>query len=163
MIRKLLRLLRDGRGTATIELAIVAPMIVIVVAGVSDISIAYGRELELEQAAQRSIEKVGQTTGQTTAEAAIQKEAVCQINGTNSDGTCKSGRISTSDVSVTYSLTCDGATVAYSSDCTTGQTEIRYIQATVQDNSYKPVFARSFGTAADGYYHLSATAGVRVQ
>ena len=164
MIRALLSLARDQRGTSVVELAFVAPILAIVIAGVTDVSIAYGRKLELEQAAQRSIEKVGQTTGQTTAEAAIQKEAVCQINGTNTDGTCKTGRISTSDVTVTYTLTCNGASVAYSDDCTAGQTEIRYIEAKVQDNSYKPVFARSFGgTASDGYYHLSATAGVRVQ
>ena len=162
MIGKLKHLARSERGTSTIELAIVAPVLALIVAGVSDIAIAYGRSLELEQAAQRSIEKVMQTTGADTAEATIKKEAVCQINGTNSDGTCKSGRITTDNVTVTYSLTCNGATVAYSSDCTTGQTEVRYIQAKVTD-TYKPVFARTFGQGSDGYYHLDATAGVRVQ
>jgi Flp pilus assembly protein TadG len=162
MIRRLKHFARNERGTSTIELAIVAPVLALIVAGVSDIAIAYGRSLELEQAAQRAIEKVMQTTGADTAEATIKKEAVCQINGANSDGTCKSGRITTDNVTVTYSLTCNGATVAYSSDCTTGQTEVRYIQAKVSD-TYKPVFARTFGQASDGYYHLDATAGVRVQ
>ncbi|MFL6734567.1 MAG: TadE/TadG family type IV pilus assembly protein [Sphingomicrobium sp.] len=162
MIIRLPRLLREERGSVTIELAFVAPVLALVIAGVSDVSIAYGRELELEQAAQRSIEKVMQTTGAETAAATIQKEAVCQINGANDDGTCKSGRISTDNVTVTYSLKCNGAAVSYSSDCTAGQTEVRYIQTVVTD-TYRPVFARSFGTASDGTYHLRATAGVRVQ
>jgi len=162
MIGKLNRLARNERGTSTIELAIIAPVLALIVAGVSDIAIAYGRSLELEQAAQRAMEKVMQTTCVYTDAATIKKEAVCQINGTNDDGTCKTGRITTDNVTVTYSLTCNGASVAYSSDCTTGQTEVRYIQAQVTD-TYKPVFARTFGQASDGYYHLDATAGVRVQ
>lgn len=162
MITKITSLLKDGRGSVTIELAFVAPVLALIVAGISDISIAYGRELELEQAAQRAIEKVMQTTGAETAEATIQKEAVCQINGANTDGTCKTGRISTSNVTVTYTLTCNGTSVSYSSDCTSGQTEVRYIQARVTD-TYRPVFVRNFGQTSDGTYHLAATAGVRVQ
>ncbi len=162
MIGKLKLLARNDRGTSTVELAIIAPVLALIVTAVSDIAIAYGRSLELEQAAQRSIEKVMQTTGADTAEATIKKEAVCQINGANSDGTCKTGRITTDNVTVAYSLTCNGASVAYTSDCTSGQTEVRYIQATVTD-TYKPVFLRNFGQASDGYYHLDATAGVRVQ
>ena len=109
MIRKLKHLARNERGTSTIELAIIAPVLGLIVAAVSDIAIAYGRSLELEQAAQRSIEKVMQTTGAETAEATIKKEAVCQINGANSDGTCKSGRITTGAASCRCSRTSRGA------------------------------------------------------
>jgi hypothetical protein len=132
------------------------------VIGVIDISMAYGHKLELEQGAQRAIEKVMQTTGSDTAEATIQKEAVCQINGMKTDGTCKTGRITTANVKVNYLLECNGVVKAYDSDCSTGQTEIRYIETEVSE-VYKPTFPVPFVGLADGKWHLSATAGVRVQ
>jgi len=57
-MKALRRLAREERGAAVIELALVAPILAIMIAGITDISIAYGRRLELEQAVQRSIEKV---------------------------------------------------------------------------------------------------------
>ena len=161
MIRRLLQLARDKSGAAVIELALAAPILATMVIGVTDISIAYGKKLQLEQAAQRAIEKVGQTTGEDTPENTIKNEAVCQFNGTNSGGTCLTTPLSTADVTVTYSLTCDGAVTAYSDDCVAGQTEIRYISARLANN-YTPMFNMHFGTQSDGTYHLAATAGVRV-
>ncbi len=75
MMRKLFALARSEDGAALVELAIVAPVLAMLVAGVADISIAYSRELEIEQAAQRAIEKVMQTSGNDTPEDAIKKEA----------------------------------------------------------------------------------------
>jgi Flp pilus assembly protein TadG len=162
MIRRFIELLRDKAGTATIELALAAPVLATMVIGVSDISIAYGKKLELEQAAERAMEKVMQTTGEDTPENTIKKEAVCQFNGSTPDssGVC-AGAISAANVTVTYSLKCDGVVTAYSQDCTNTQTEVRYITATVT-NTYTPMFNMHFGTETDGKYHLSATAGVRV-
>jgi Flp pilus assembly protein TadG len=175
MIRRLIKLAREERGAAVIELALIAPILAIIIMGVTDVSIAYGRRLELEQAVQRSIEKVMQTTGDTTVAGTIQKEAVCQINGTNPDGTCASGRLTTAEVTVTYRLECtDGAGAlstqetgdadtfdAYTCPNTT-DTEARYIMATALD-TYTPMFNVHFGTGPDGVYDMSATAGVRVQ
>ena len=161
-MRRLINLVRDRKGAAVVELALAAPILATMVIGVSDISIAYGKKLALEQAAQRAIEKVGQTTGEKTPEDTIKVEAVCQYNGTTAGGTCKTAPITTTNVTVAYSLKCDGTAQAYSTDCTAGQAEVRYISATVTDN-YKPMFDMHFGTNADGTYHLSATAGVRVQ
>lgn len=183
MIRHLRALARSQDGTAAIELALVAPVLAIMVAGVADISIAYGRELEIEQAAQRAIEKVMQTSGDDTPENTIKKEACMQINGqvttttttpvtdpatgvttnvTTTSVGCASGRITTSDVTVVFELTCNGTVTAYNTDCPTGQTEVRYVSVTVQDE-YDPMFPLTFATASDGKYHLSATAGVRVK
>ena len=161
MMRRLRKLARDRSGTATIELALCAPILAMMVIGVSDVSIAYGKKLELEQAAQRSMEKVMQTTGEDTPENTIKKEAVCQYNGTTSGGTCLTSPITTDNVTVTYSLTCNGTVTAYTSDCTSGQTEVRYITTTVTDN-YTPIFNLHFGTQSDGKYHLSGSSGVRV-
>ena len=161
MIRYLQKLARDRSGTATIELALCAPFLATMVIGVSDISIAYGKKLELEQAAQRAMEKVMQTTGELTPEDTIKNEAVCQYNGTGEGGVCLTAPITTANVTVTYSLTCNGTATTYSLDCASGETEVRYITATVAD-TYTPMFNLHFGTADDGKYHLVGTAGVRV-
>ena len=79
MISRLFRhFASDSRGTATIELAIFAPVLATMVIGVVDMSMAYGRKLSIEQAAQRSIEKVMQTTGSSTPDETIISEAATQ-------------------------------------------------------------------------------------
>lgn len=161
MIRLLRKLSRDRSGTATIELALCAPILATMVIGVTDISIAYGKKLELEQAAQRAMEKVMQTTGEETPENTIKIEAVCQYNGTDDSGTCLTAPITTDNVTVNYSLTCDGAATDYALDCAEGQLEIRYITARVTD-TYEPMFDLHFGTGVDGKYSLEGEAGVRV-
>ena len=161
MIGRLKHLARNNSGAVLIELALVAPILATMVIGVSDISIAYGKKLELEQAAQRAVEKIAQTTGAETPEDTIKKEAVCQYNGADSGGTCLTTPITTDSVTVTYSLTCDGVATAYSSDCTGTQVEVRYITTTVSD-TYTPIFNLRFGTESDGKYHLTGAAGVRV-
>lgn len=161
MIRRFMQLARNKSGAAIIELALAAPVLAIMVVGMTDISIAYGKKLQLEQAAQRAIEKVGQTTGADTPENTIKIEAACQYNGTDSDGVCLTTPLSADDVVVTYSLRCNGAATAYNTDCVAGQNEIRYISATLVD-TYTPMFNMYFGTSSDGNYHLTATAGVRV-
>lgn len=157
-----------------LELALIAPVLALMVVGISDVSTAYGRKLEIEQAAQRAIEKVMQTTGETTVEDTIINEAMCQINGVDEDGECASGRIAATNVTVTYRLECTDAagemTEQESSDaavfdaftCDSGSTEARYISTTVTDR-YTPLFPIRFGVEDDGSYHMSVTAGVRVQ
>jgi len=161
MIRRLRQLARNRSGTAAIELALCAPILATMVIGVTDISIAYGKKLELEQAAQRAMEKVMQTTGEATPEDTIKIEAVCQYNGTDGDGACLPAPITTANVTVTYSLTCDGAATDYLLDCVAGQAEVRYITTTVSD-THEPMFDLHFGTGSDGLYQLEGQAGVRV-
>ena len=175
MMRRVRNLAHDESGAAIIELALAAPVLAVLIIGVTDISIAYGRKLELEQAVQRSIEKVMQTTGDTTVAGTIKKEAVCQINGTNPDNTCATGRLTAADVTVTYRLECtttggalttqetvDADTFDSYSCANSSDKEARYIMVTAVD-SYTPMFKIHFGTGPDGIYNLSATAGVRVQ
>ena len=159
--RDLIKLARDEAGAVLIELALAAPVLALMVMGISDISSAFSKRLELEQAAQRAIEKVMQTTGADTPEGTIKKEAVCQYNGTKADGECKTGSITVDNVVVEYELTCNNVVTDYATDCVAGQAEYRYVKATVTD-TYTPMFPIHFGTGADGKYTLSATAGVRV-
>jgi Flp pilus assembly protein TadG len=174
MIMRMRSLPQDERGAAVIELALIAPVLALLIIGITDVSIAYGHRLELEQAVQRSIEKVMQTTGVDTVENTIKNEAVCQYNGVDSGGNCKTDRITTADVTVKYRLECKNgagniaaqetsdATTFDGYACAAGETASRYIMATAVDN-YAPMFSIHFGTGPNGVYNLSATAGVRVQ
>src|SRR3954466_177740 len=92
------RLLKSERGAAVIELALVAPILALLTIGMVDLSNAYSRKLALEQGAQRAVEKIMQTTEDTTVEDTLTTEAVCQVNGMNVDGTCKTSPITSSNV-----------------------------------------------------------------
>lgn len=150
------RLLRDfasdERGTAVTELAIFAPVLAAMVIGIVDMSMAFGRKLSIEQAAQRSIEKVMQTTGTTTPDETIISEAAAQAE------------VPAENVTVTYRLECDEVHVAdYSQVCDAGEIEARYLEVTVVD-AYEPMFSLNFGPIGeDGKYHMTAKAGMRIQ
>ena len=166
----------DERGAAIIELALVAPVLALMTIGIVDMSNAFSRKLALEQGAQRAIEKIMQTTEVDTVEGTLKTEAVCQVNGTNTDGTCKTSPITTSNVTVTYRLECtdSGGTIAAQTStdatafdaftCGSGTTrEARYIEVNVTDK-YTPMFPVHFASYnGDGTYHMSATAGMRTQ
>lgn len=163
-MKRFLKLWREDRGAAIIELAIVAPVIALMTVGVVDLSNGFGNKLKIEQAAQRSIEKVMQTTGITNVETTIANEAICQFNGTNSDGTCKAAPLTAANVTVTHSLYCDnGATPIADVDCPVGQTESKWIKVTVW-TEYSPLFPLHFtGIDANGKYRLQASAGMRTE
>lgn len=177
MMKRVNFLAADERGAAIIELALIAPVFALMAIGVVDMSNAFSRKLALEQGAQRAIEKVMQTTGTTTVESTIKNEAVCQVNGMDSSGTCKSTPITSSNVTVTYRLECtdSGGSITTQTNtdadifdtytCGSGTVrEARYIQVGVTDK-YTPMFPIHFFSynGSDGSYHLSATAGMRTQ
>lgn len=158
------RLRGDERGTATIELALFAPILATMIIGVIDMSMAYGRKLQIEQAAQRAIEKVMQTTGETSVATTIVNEVATQANIPDDEKASK--------ISVVYRLECDDETPITSSDATTFDTyncaegtvhESRYIEVVVND-TYDPMFNLTFsGLDADGTYHIRAKAGMRTK
>ena len=171
------RLSADERGAAIVELALVAPVLALMAIGIVDMSNAFSRKLALEQGAQRAIEKIMQTTEGDTVEGTLTTEAVCQVNGTNADGTCKSSPITASNVTVTYRLECMDSTGAVAAQTSTDATtfdaftcgsgtvkEARYIEVAVTDR-YTPMFPIHFFSynGGDGTYHLSAKAGMRTE
>lgn len=187
MILSRFKVLADDRGAAIIELAIVAPVLAAAIIGIVDISNAYSKKLALEQAAQRAIEKIMNTTETSTVEATLANEAICQMNGqtsttaADSNGvmqtttTCNSGETAASDVTVTWRQDCissgggvttqtttDSATYDAYAACTGGATPARYVQVTVA-GKYKPLFPLHFNgyVSSDDSYHISATAGTR--
>ena len=86
----------DERGSATIELAIIAPMLAVMITGVVDLSMAYSRKLEIEQGAQRAIEKVMQTTTTDT------------VHGTLAAEAASAAKVPINQVTVKYTIECDG-------------------------------------------------------
>jgi Flp pilus assembly protein TadG len=161
MIRHLPSLRSDEKGAAIIELALVAPLLALLTIGVVDMSNAFNSKLRLEQAAQRSIEKVMQTTGELTVEDTIAQEAVCQYNGTT-DGQCNDAPLTTDDVTVTHRLECNG-TITTDVDCPVGETESRWIQVKI-DYDFTPMFPIHFAAInAENKYHISTIAGMRTE
>ena len=162
-MRRLIRnLAGNERGAAIIELAIIAPVLALMTIGVVDLSNGFGRKLRVEQGAQRAVEKVMQTTGVLTVEDTIAAEVVCQVNGTNANGTCKTAPITTANVTVTHRVECNGTEEA-DGDCEEDQNEARWIKVTVWDD-YTPLFPMHFaGIDANGKYRLQAVAGMRTQ
>jgi len=144
--------LRDDGGAAVIELALIAPILAFLTMGVIDVSQAFSRKLVLEQAAQRAVEKVMQTTGTTTPEGTIKAEAAAQAG------------VAESDVTVSYRLECNGEKVDdFSTNCPDGEIEARYLQVTV-NGTYTPMFpTHFFSDDADKIYHMTAIAGVRTK
>jgi len=103
-----------------------------------------------------------QTTGVTTVEDTIAAEAVCQFNGTNTDGSCKAAPLTAANVSVTHRLECNGV-VTTDPDCAPNQTESRWVQVTVWTD-YTPLFPLQFtGIDANGKYRIQAIAGMRTE
>jgi Flp pilus assembly protein TadG len=171
------RLVADVRGAAVIEMALVAPVLALTVIGIVDMSNAYSRKLALEQGAQRAIEKIMQTTETSTVETTLTTEAVCQVNGMNADGTCKTSPITAANVTVSYRLECKDATGSIVSTSTTtdatafdalfcdpAQKEQRYLQVGLTD-TYQPLFPIHFLSfnSSSGGYPISATAGMRTE
>ena len=164
-MKRLMKLWREDRGAAIIELAIVAPVIALMTIGVVDLSNGFNTKLKVEQAAQRSVEKVMQTTGVTDVETTIANEAICQFNGTMADGvTCKTAPMTAANVTVTHSLYCNGgATAVATPDCPTGEKESRWIKVSVWTD-YTPLFPVHFsGIDAGGKYRIQASAGMRTE
>jgi Flp pilus assembly protein TadG len=168
------RIVRQERGAVVIELALIAPILTTMIIGVVDISNAYSQKLTLEQGAQRAIEKMLQTSQETTVDQSLQDEVVCQVNGTQTDEdgveSCKTGLITTDDVTVTDRLECidaDGTSqVSIGADalkdCDDDQTETRYVSVAVT-SVYAPMFPIHFSgyNSAKGGYPINVTAGVR--
>lgn len=175
MIRSIANLARNSRGAVIIELAMVAPVLAIMVIGVVDMSNAFSRKLALEQGAQRAVEKIMQTTDYETVEDTLKTEAVCQVNGMDTSGTCKTSPITTSNATVTWRQECSDSsgstTVSSTQDSTAFNSftcpsakpkEARYLQIALTDK-YTPMFPLHFSSFdADGSYHMSATAGMRI-
>lgn len=155
MMTKLRSILHDLRGTATIELALAAPMLAALVIGMSDLSTAYSTKLQVEQIAQRVIEKVQRSGFKTTDESALETEATTAAGATGSANVTFWKECTTSGGTTT--------TVGFTTDCGDGDSYAKYVQIDVQ-KTYTPIIAARFaGSATNGTFTVHGIAGVRIQ
>ncbi len=153
MTRRLLSLARDERGASIIEMAMILPVLLTLLVGMVDISRAYSARLQLEQAAQRAIEKVMQYQASSSTYATLYSEASA------------AAEVPVSAVTVDYWLECNGARAPdYNGSCTSGQTYARYITVSI-DKNFSPIFGTRFfpGANADGTFTITGEAGLRTQ
>ena len=179
-----IRLLGHDRGAAVIEMALIAPVLALGVIGIVDVSNAYSRKLALEQGAQRAVEKIADTTENSTVESTLVNEVKCQVNGSTTTTTTNNGVATTTttcntsptqNITVNWRLECTtgGTTTSWNTTdsatydtlvqaCTSPSTKAGYVQVTVTDK-YSPLFPIHFAAfnTSDSTYHLAATAGVR--
>lgn len=146
-----LRICSDERGNSLIEMALAAPLLAALLIGMVDISRAYSARLLLEQVAQRTVERIQQSSFQASQETTLETEAA---------GAAGTG--STADVS--FVLECDGAAQSWTSNCTAGQSYARYVTVTVT-RPFTPMFSASYfpGANDNGTVTLRGEAGIRVQ
>ena len=149
MMKRLSFILRDGAGTVTIELAMVAPILAAMLIGLIDISHAYSSKLRLEQAAQRTVERVMQNSFKVADAATLKTDAEAAA-GTGSTAT------------VTYWLECNGvpktggtAEANYASGCTDGEQYSRHVQVSIAKSHTALIWERT--------WNITGVAGIRIQ
>lgn len=163
MRNRLLKLVRDERGTSIIELALLAPLLATLVIGMSDLSLAYSQKLQLEQAAQRAIEKAMQ---------GMQGDESTDIFDGLKAEAAATADVAESAVDVRYWLECNGvsmntnpATMAadYDQVCTGTAVYSRHLSVSIQ-KTYTPTFQIHWlGSNTDGTFTLVGESGIRVQ
>jgi Flp pilus assembly protein TadG len=87
MIDRFASILRDERGNSFIEMALAAPLIAALFVGMVDVSRAVSAKVELEQAAQRAVEKVQAQSVFKTNQASTVKSDAEAAGGTGSTAT----------------------------------------------------------------------------
>jgi len=153
MIQKIRKLAVDERGTSLIEMALLMPVFAAFLIGMVDLSLAYSEKLQLEQAAQRAIERVMNRQMTSTSYDTLKTEAADAAD------------VAESAVTVDFWLECNGTRQAdYDTTCTSGQAFARYLTVEVQKD-FTPLFGTKYfpGANADGTYTIRSEAGIRTQ
>lgn len=148
-------ILRDQRGNSFIEMAFAAPLLATLLIGTVDISRAVAAKVDVEQAAQRTLEKV-------QAESDFKTN---QISGLVTDATQAAGAGSSATVDAWLECNNDGIHLDYDTGtCSPTVSYARYVQVTVT-SSYTPMFGTKFfpGARANGTVAVNGKALVRVQ
>lgn len=156
MMKRLIAIARSEDGTSIVEMGFAAPILSLLLIGMVDMSRGYSAKLQLEQIAQRTVEKVQNGDYAETADykTALKAEAAAAAG------------VATSAVTISSWLECnnDGTKLAFTSSCAdTSHPYARYVEVSI-DKIYTPMFKTRFaGSRVDGTYLLKGKAGVRVQ
>lgn len=166
MMRAALRSIsRDERGASIIELAMAAPFLAALIIGMSDLARGFSTKLMLEQAAQRTIEKVeNQKSVANSYNTALSTEAASAMT----DAGFSSGNTITPDSWLECSS--NGGTswtrqANFTDSCpNASDLTARYVKVTIARN-YVPIFSSRHwpGANAQGNIPITGTAEVRIQ
>jgi Flp pilus assembly protein TadG len=119
----------DCRGVSIVETAIFLPVMLMLMAGASDMAMAVWTKMETQQAADRAMEYATVAGLEKLSTTDIQAEAATAAH------------VSTGNVAVTKWLECDGATQGtFDTGCADGQIIGRYVSVRIS-NSYTPMLA----------------------
>jgi Flp pilus assembly pilin Flp len=120
------RISRDPSGVSIIETALIAPVIILLLAGTVDLAMAFSLKLKTQQAAARSIEyaTVGGLENLSTQQ--LQAEAAT------------AAEVPSNKVNVNIWLECDGVAPETGADCNDGESLARYVSVRIE-NSYEPL------------------------
>lgn len=159
----IMRLRENQRGAAVVELALTVPFLAALVIGMTDMTRGYSMKLQVEQAAQRTIEKVEQQKSvATTYNSAITTEATSAMTAAG----YSTGNTITPDSWVECSSNGSSWTrqTNFTDACGTTQMTARYVKVTIS-RSFSPMFPSRHwpGADANGRITVSGTAEVRVQ
>ncbi|URD62187.1 pilus assembly protein [Sphingomonas sp. KRR8] len=154
------RVRHSEQGTAVLELGLAIPLVFVLLLGMIDVGKGFSMKLQLEQVAQRSVEKVMNGQADRSQLDAIKNEAAAAAG------------VSTSAVTTSAWLECsptNGGTPTYnyypndSGPCANGQVSRRYLRVTI-NKSFTPMFAVGWaGVDANGNYNLTGATSVRTQ
>jgi len=154
------RLRGEQDGTAVLELGLAIPIVFVLLLGLIDIARGYSIKLQLEQVAQRAIEKVmnGQADRSTMAAIKAEAAAAAEVPDTNVTTNawleCRTG----TGTPTIYNYPADDDQM-----CLTGQIARRYLRVNITKN-FTPIFTfRWAGANADGSYTIQGATSVRTQ
>lgn len=154
MIRHFSALWRDQRGNSLIEMALATPLLATLLIGTVDISRAVSAKIAVEQAAQRTVEKV-------QAEETFKTDDIADFEADAEDA---AGAGSSATVDAWLECDNDGVHLDFDTGaCGEGVPYARYVQVSVND-SFTPMFGTQFFPDATGdNVPVSGKAVVRVQ
>ena len=149
--------LRDARGTAGIELAVILPLIALFMVNIIDVSSVVVRRIQMQKAVNTSLEMVVANplpVNRTTAlpDTSTLHTQTAQLAGVDED-----------KVKVEMWLECDGVEApAFDDECAAHEVLARYLQVQVNDR-YVPMFSISALGLIDDMLAISAEGALRVQ
>ncbi|WP_114228774.1 MULTISPECIES: TadE/TadG family type IV pilus assembly protein [Sphingomonas] len=160
MARLISALRRSEQGTAVLELGLAIPLVFVLLLGMIDIGKGFSMKLQLEQVAQRSVEKVMNGQADRSQLAAIKTEAATAA-GVDPTAVTTSAWLECSPSS--------GGTVTFNyypndaGPCANGQISRRYLAVSI-NKSFSPMFKFSWaGVDSNGNYNLTGATSVRTQ
>lgn len=175
------RLDHDEGGAAIVELALAAPMLAIFVVGMIDLSTAYTRKLAIEQAAQRGLERIMQTTAGGTVDMNAEQEIEAAAGLNDADVSfavtleCTHRQTGvrrqlaivepeplTGEVEEAAEENADSDEATVSVNCLDTEFEANYVQIVAVDQ-FDPMFPLTFGANANGKYDIRVEVGMRTQ